>query len=387
VFHGVFALGGPLLLTVLTGGCALAAVLVSWRMMRGSYEWRLGLLLALVVLMPPAWAVRPQALSLLLFMLALHLVLNRRFVWMPILIAVWANAHGVVLFGVVVAAVGALDALLWARERAGRPVVVAMLCAAAPVLSPLGWRYWPRVVQTVFEGRLIGIHEYRSAFELAALPFWAMFVALVFAVTRRARHFGQVDAADRQLALLSGALGFASILAIRNAPFFALAAAPALSRVLSFTTPQTRWHPLGRGAVGLLSIAAMVAIATVAYRWREGGTHLGWRPISASAANAIRSCPGPIFNTYAAGGPLLWFVPEQRVFIDGRVEAYPVALLERSRQADLYGDYQQLFREYRIRCAVVPTDSPMAAALALDSSMETSFSDSQWTVFVVNGTG
>ena len=43
------------------------------------------------------------------------------------------------------------------------------------------------------------------------------------------------------------------------------------------------------------------------------------------------------------------------MFVDGRVEAYPIPLLERSRQADLFGDYRGVFDDYGIRCAVVST--------------------------------
>jgi hypothetical protein len=71
------------------------------------------------------------------------------------------------------------------------------------------------------------------------------------------------------------------------------------------------------------------------------------------------------------------------VFIDGRVEVYPVPLLERSRRADLFGEYQQLFADYGIRCAVVPTNSPMVTALRGDQSAEGVYADSQWAVFVI----
>ena len=128
-------------------------------------------------------------------------------------------------------------------------------------------------------------------------------------------------------------------------------------------------------------IAAAIAGAALAYNWRDGGAHLGWRPISSAAAQVIRNCPGPIFNTYEAGGVLIWFVPEQPVFVDGRVEVYPGDFLERSRRADLYGDYSQLFEDFHIQCAVVPTNSPMADVLGRDGAMRSRFSDSQWTVF------
>ena len=131
-------------------------------------------------------------------------------------------------------------------------------------------------------------------------------------------------------------------------------------------------------------MSAVILAATVVVRgWQDDGARLGWRPVSPMAARAIQSCPGPMFNTYYAGGMLLWFAPEQRVFIDGRVEVYSVPLLERSRRADLFGEYQELFADYRIRCAVVPADSPMSMALRGDASAERQYADAQWSVFVI----
>jgi len=383
LFYGVYALGGPPLLTLLTAGCAFIAALTTWRTMRGGYELRLALLALLVVLLPSGWAVRPQALSLLVFVVALQLAIRDRLEWLVPMMVIWANAHGVVLFGVLIAIGAAVDAIVWSHDRRRRAVVVALLCVAAPLLSPLGWHYWPRVAQTVSESRSVGIQEFRSGFELSALPFWGLFVVLGAAVARRARTLGHLDKADRQMAMLALVLGVASVVSIRNAPFFALVAVPALSRLASPSVRQPTRRPAGAGAITLLVLAVAVATIVVLRGWQDGGARLGWRPVSPAAARAIQACPAPMFNTYYAGGVLLWFAPEQRVFIDGRVEVYPIPLLERSRRADLFGEYQELFADYRIRCAVVPTDSPMSAALREDSSAERSYADSQWEVFII----
>ena len=125
VFYAVYALGGPLLLTVLTAGCAFLAALATWRTMRGGYELRLVLLALLVVLLPPAWAPRPQALSLLVFVLALQLAIRDRLEWLVPMMVIWANAHGVVLFGVLIAIGAAVDAVVWSRERQRRGAQVA----------------------------------------------------------------------------------------------------------------------------------------------------------------------------------------------------------------------------------------------------------------------
>ena len=78
----------------------------------------------------------------------------------------------------------------------------------------------------------------------------------------------------------------------------------------------------------------MIVVGT---RWRDGGERLGWRPLSPSVIEAVRRCPDPLFNHLADGGPLMWALPSRHVFVDSRMNAYPLELLKRSREADLYG--------------------------------------------------
>jgi hypothetical protein len=211
-----------------------------------------------------------------------------------------------------------------------------------------------------------------------------MLLALAASVIARGGRLGDRERDDRLLVLTAAVLGVASITSIRNAPFFILVAAPALSRFLSGQSWRPQPRIAGGPAVAMVGIAAIVATTFVMYRWRDHGVHLGWQPVSPLAADAMRRCPGPIFNTYAEGGALIWFVPEQPVFVDGRVEAYPLPLLERSRRADLDGEYQALFDDYGLRCAVVPTGSPMDNALRRDASMREWFADPQWSLFVAS---
>jgi hypothetical protein len=383
LFYGIYALGGPLLLTLTSGACALLAVVASWRLTRGAApDVRLVLLASLAVLTPSEWAVRPQALSLALLMLALWLVIRDRIGWLPVLIVAWANAHGVVLLGVIIAAVNAFEALVWNRRDAPRALGVAALCAAAPMLSPLGWHYWPRVAQTVAEARLLGIHEYRSAFaDAGSVPFWLMFGVLAVAASLRLRRIAEWDRSDRLLVLASTVIGVASIVSIRNAPSFALIAVPTLARLVQRPNAG-RTSPMRPVGYAFIAVTATIALAVVGFGWRDGGARLGWQPVSPGALASMRSCPGPMYNEYAAGGTLMWWLPERRVFVDGRLEAYPPEFLLRVRDADLSGRYQELFDEYGIRCAVVSTGSTLAHMLDKDSPMELQFRDERWSVFV-----
>ena len=301
--------GSGSLLTIVSGACAFTAVVAAWKLTRGTPDIRLMALISFLVLTPPAWAVRPQVLSLALLMLAMWLVLRDKIAWLPALIVVWANAHGVVLLGVVIACVNVLDALIWSRRRFARALVVAGLCVAAPMATPLGWHYWPRVAQTVSEARLLGFQEYRSAFaDASGLPFWLMFGLLVSSAIVRIRSLADWDRSERLLVLTALVLGAASIVSIRNAPFFALLAAPAISRLIHLPHRHRR-QALARSGYAITAIAIVIAYVVVGFSWRDGGAHLGWRPIPPAAISAIRNCSGPIYNELPIGGTLIWFVP------------------------------------------------------------------------------
>jgi hypothetical protein len=380
-FYLVYALGGPFLLTLAVGLTAVAAVAGSWKLAEGSWELRLGLLAWLIVATAAEWSIRPQVVSLGLLVLAARLITRGRVAWLPLVCLVWANAHAMVIFGVVMSGAALIEALLWGRERAPRAALVAFACVLAPTVSPLGWQYWPQILATVTVSRELQIQEYRPPFALADLPFWvgAGTLALLI-VTGRSRLNGLRPGA-RTLIVAAVILSVSAVAAARNIAFFAVVAAPAIASLwpASSTRPRKR-APAGPVPVAIAGAAIVAGVFVVASAWGDGGARRGWQPLSPLVVDAVRRCPDPIFNQMEDGGPLMWFVPERRVFVDSRMEAYPLQLLRRSRDVDLGGDHRALFSDYRIGCAIVTTGSALGARLSSDPSFETLYSDSGRTV-------
>jgi hypothetical protein len=290
--------------------------------------------------------------------------------------------HGLVIAGVIIAGCVVVEAVLWSRSRLRESLTIAAACLAAPLCSPDGWHYWPRVLDVVQWSRVLQIQEYRSAFELAQLPFWIA-VAVLVAVAARGGALTNADRGTRLLVLIGAVFALAGATSVRNIPLFVLAAIPAISRLLRASKPRRAAKPAPAGVTIFLALAVIVVASIVTYAWREQGAHLGWTPMSTSAREAIRQCPGPMFNGFWEGGFLEWFVPERRVFIDSRVHVYPLDLLQKSHDADLTGHYDGVFREFHIGCAVVTAGSPMARHLAADPAMRQLYSDGQWSVFEV----
>lgn len=380
-FYGLYELGGPPLLTAAAGACAFFALYLSWRLVRGTVEIRLLLSLALLLVVPQ-WSVRPQVFSMILLMILVRLVIADRLVWIPPLLLVWANAHALVVMGVAVACAVALEAMVWSRNRLPAAVLTAIAAAAVPMVSPLGFHYWPRVIETVRDSRGLGILEYRSAFTPGAdaLGFWILLAAVVAAAVRGARRLDALTPGERALLLTSGVFAIAAMMSLRNVAMFALVAVPVCSWLLRPARVRVP-RPARSPAYAMVGIALVLAALLAAYRWRDGGATIGWRPIAPGAVAAIRACPGPLFNEFDEGGILTWFVPERPVFVDGRVEAYPREFLQRSARVSTTADYRALFDDYRIRCAALDSRSRMTAALRGDPDMRLTYADDRWSVF------
>ena len=273
LFYGLFSLGGPMLLTAFAGACAFAAVAGSWRLARASWEVRLLLLFFLALITPPEWAVRPQVLSLALLVLAAYLIRSDRVVWLPLVCVVWANAHPMVVFGVLMAGACVVESLIWSRARFARASVIAACCAAAPLISSDGWQYWPQVLRTVSISHALQLQEYRASIDLASAPFWIVTAVLVVLVIRQRGALAGWPRSDRILLIAAVLLAVAAFGAVRNVPFFAVIATPVLARLLSGNPVNRRSErPAGTSGYALVATAGMVSLATVVAGWSDGGT-------------------------------------------------------------------------------------------------------------------
>jgi hypothetical protein len=254
-------------------------------------------------------------------------------------------------------------------------------CVLATCVSPLGFRLWPEIVASIQRSRVNQLIEWQPPGWSAGLwPFWAAAIALPVAIAwRRPRD-------ERTLTLVLIALGVLplAVTSMRNVAVFLLIAVPALS---ALARPRDRAEPVTRAAgehvrvnAAILGGATVLAAVVVALAWIAPAPSLGWRPIDQRAVAAIRACGQPLYNTYGDGGVLIWFVPEQKVFIDNRQDPYPLDFLRANHEAELGGSYDALFAQYGIRCAAVPATSVMTEQLRRDPLWSQKYSDDRWTV-------
>jgi hypothetical protein len=382
LFAAIYQVGG---MPLLTGTCAVAVTAGVWLVYAstaGSQMQRLALLATVVSGATITWSVRPQSLTLLLVGATIWFIRRGRLLPLPLLFLVWANLHSAVGLGLVLLVGAAAGHLIAHRRLPTRLLATIALCTMATLATPQGLFYWTNIATSMWRSQLNDIAEWHTP-ELppAHLAFWvaAVGVPVLAAIRRRtlrtSADWGHVCGA---LLLLPLALR-----TMRNISPFLMAAAPAAGALLGASVQRAAAARVGRKQAvvhtGVLCVACVAAALVIARTWRSPPPRMGWYPVSAAAARAIESCRGALYNTYADGGPLIFFAPKQLVLLDSRQDPYPVALVHAEGEVERTGDYARLFARHRINCAAVAPRAPVRARLERDGWVRR-FADDQWVV-------
>lgn len=291
-----------------TGVAALAAVL--WCVVIYRYrsqarpETLVAVLLAAQLLVLESWRARGG---------------GRRVWLLPVIAALWSNAHISYYIGLFVTSAYALDALARrARRRPGpRPrtlLLVLVASGAASFAHPYGWR----ALAQPFEYWLVWRHEpiFRIIGELAA-PDWEAYAPaglvpwLLLLALLPLLRLGRSGPDLAQLAILAFLLPqsllsqrFLGYLAVAAAPFFARDLTWALSRL---PRPAALARPGARAALGALALAGLALPSLLTDPLRPD-PRIRWASFPVVAADVIEreGVRGRAFNLFQHGGYLLW---------------------------------------------------------------------------------
>ena len=383
LFYAAYAGGGLPALTLMCATLIALAWGLSWRLMTGSFELRLTVLVASLVAAAGSWALRPQLTTMVCLVATAWLLRDRRIWWLPPLFLLWANFHGGVILGVAAISVVGLVETIRLRRVPIDMLLASVLSVVATLATPLGFSLWHLLLSYGDGSRGEGIQEWMApGLPPERLTFWLIVAALVAGTAYRWRAF---DVRTVRLVAIAFTLLPLAIDAIRNIAIFLLIAAPAVTAALSATTtrtPSQRPSDRSTGNTVVLALSMTAALMLAATFWWIPLDRLNWRPLSRETIAAVTECPGPLYNAYDDGGALIWFVPSQPVFIDSRYDPYPVAFFAENLQIVATGAYQDAFTRHGIRCAVVPTGTAIDLALRQDQVWTVTHSDARHTVLI-----
>lgn len=388
IYYAAYRSGGLPGVTLLATALITGGWMVAWRLTAGSA--RGAFLWTLPAIVPACmwWEPRPHAFSLLFIPVSVWLVSRGRFAWLPPVFLIWANCHGGVLLGLVL--VGAsLAARVVAEPRTWKRAALTLVaCVVAVTVTPFGTSFWIEIPRSLARIRLYPLDEWKrpELLDVHMLPFWAIAAAFCVAGVIHRRRILERQPNETPIFVTALILLPAAVAARRNVGPFLMLAIPTLTLLLDRrgrgTAPASQNRPFLNVAVA--ATATALVIATVAWAYHHEIPRLRWRPVPAPALAALDACHGNLYNRYDEGGELLWFAPARRVFMDGRQDPFPPALVLEHIRVEVDGaDYHPVFARHDIKCAYLPTISPTAMALTASGWM-TLYRDDRLVVLRAN---
>jgi len=340
----------------------------------------------------PRFTLRAELASLLMFVLAYHLLATRRErspyapLWLLPLQLVWTNIHGSFILGLLLPWPFVLAHIPWidrlkeksipqSRERPRHWAILVASAAVLPavsLLNPSGYRLLLFPFRMMAKSDLLQIAEWISPMEtmrregsVTNPDFWILLALLGIALLVGGLWARPLELPGGLLAVVFAALALKHV---RMISFFALTAPPFIAATA--VAVRTRIPQLRDGAAAFARWAGPSAVWLVMIVL---GVHrVGWEAryivglgidewsVPSQAARFIeeKGLRGRMLNSHDLGGYLIWRLgPERKVFIDGRYETYslfPETLLADHRRAFRSADqFQTVATRYGISYVIL----------------------------------
>jgi hypothetical protein len=329
---------------------------------------------------------------------------SRAIWWLVPLMALWANLHGGFLIGLVLIgltivgipldawAVGEKIRPLWPRLRVLGLVLVCCLLVA--ILNPHGthiYRFPFEIFLSPIQQQAIVDWLSPNFHEPELLP-----LALLILLTIAALALSPTKARPSELLLFLTTL-YATLKSNRHMVIFALVAVPLMAEYLHNWLTSTSFGKalgqppspdLNRRAV-LVSVLLLLPLAAFAVRLKATAYAPPKQEMINVPLNAVeflkeKQITGNTFtDPNIWGGYLIWKLPSNPVYIDGRIDMYGDQFVK-EYLGIIWGvtDWRGPFDRYGVRIVIVRPRSPLGRQLNESSDWQRVFQDDMAVVFI-----
>lgn len=340
---------------------------------------------------------RPWLFTCVFFVIELHLLLQARssgkVAWLfplPLLFALWANLHIQFVYGLGIIGLFAAEHLIanifkWPSSgpklRAGWFWALLAASTVATLVNPYGWRLYLVVAQYAMQTVPLQIVKEMQAMHFRSVTDWAaLFLASSALFT--------IGSARRKCALMMSLLvvslwfGFRSE---RDGWFLAVVSALVMAASGEPAEPGLNKIRRRQWAIAL-PVSLVLAVAVLASAGVSPGvlqqTASKRFPEKASAYIQDHALQGPLYNSYAWGGYLIWRLPGMPVSIDGRANLHGDARLARAAVTWMGGEKWAEDPELMAaKTILLERESGLASILRSDSRFRLVYQDELASVF------
>lgn len=386
--------------------------------------YRLTAMVASLWVALPFLGARTQLVSLLGVAILLRVwcqIQQGRRLWswaLPPLFLLWANLHGGFTAGLFLSGVLVLGTLLvkfcidqWPALAASldepvlrwadlRQVVFALgIAAAATCLNPYGWRLYVEIYESLTDRFMIEtLREWQPvSFQGWAGQAYGLYLAVLACLV--VGWYRRVQPVRWMMLVTVLSL---SLLHWRNVTLFLIVSLPLAAELLALAVATClRWVPVLRTYANATLLAVTIVAASALFLlgpehlwhvWRSGiapEDYFEQTNYPIEAVRWIRShreeVGSRLYNDYGYGGFLLWHLPGEKIFIDGRMPAWRIA------DRLIFQDYVDLNREnspkllvldrYRVDWALISHGSALTQALETHPAWKILYADAKAVIF------
>jgi len=390
--HAALGWAGIKLFIALLGGLT-ALLLMAEVYARHKTLWATAFLAIALLGLSPVLTPRPWLFSALFTLIELKILFSfqdsgrpRALLGLLPLYVLWANLHIQFVIGLVFIGVFAIANIL---ERRARTSVIlaaaAVLCAAATLINPYGFRVWSTIAQYASQSKALTQIQDASPPHFGNLPEVA--AVLVFAIAA----YTVLRAANRRvllsLCLLTGLYFFLHsrrdiwLSILTSGLVFAQAARP--------TAKDTPTLPPYSWAIVPISILFFFAAGfgkslnnSAEQKQLEGRYPFAAVAFVRSHLKPEGSLRGALYNSFDWGSFLIWALPEIQVSMDGRINVHGEArTLRHWATWDGTSGWRNDTDLGSANLVILERRAPLSAALARESLFAKVYEDSQAVVF------
>jgi hypothetical protein len=405
----VFRMTGWTGLVVLRAALVAVIFALVFDLCRRGHATRTGAMLTLAAfaLAAPTLALRPQLFGMALFAITLWLAIRRhehpRLFWLAILVAaLWANLHGSFVLAPLVMGIARLEDVAERKVIApvGRTLIAALAATAATFLNPAGpavWLYATGIsTNAVITSR---ITEWQPP-TLSSPEGVAFFISIGLVVALLVGLAGRGRRVPPTTLIWLGTFAVLGLRAVRGLAWWPIVAAVTVARLTADGSEVTPREPVTAQTLRRLNavLAALVIVAAVALLpiWRPIDTGLqAPAGLLASAPSgvtrALRALATPADRLFAPQPLGSWFefaLPATPLFIDSRIELFPVAVWDDyDAIAGGVDGWQRALDRWGVTLVVVSAraDDALGRRIVGDAGWREVFADAEGRIFVRSG--
>ena len=337
--------------------------------------------------------------------------------WIPPLFLLWANLHGGFVAGLLLLSLvivttaivrwlsdrqrlfaSRLDEPLFSWAHLKRLAVITAVSAGVTLLNPYGWRLQAEIIDSLSNRFMLDTLQEWQPLSMAGVAGRRYAVYLAGLGVATVLWYRRTEPVRWVVGVVFLAFSFRHM---RNIPFFLIVSVPLCAELLSEGVARLRRRWPGGDVVAKRGSFAAAAVIAGALIWL-GPEHLhrimlsGIRPAeyfketsypieAVEWMQANRNQIGQrLYNDYAYGGFLLWWMPGTRIFIDGRMPAW------QSGERAILRDYMALtgadpdfsiLTKYSVDWALVKKQTPLEEGLARDTAWSRVYDDQKAAIY------